>query len=71
MSYEIAKLLLEHANSFLDRTEAVKTALSVGMPLHEIEAYLDWLDAVRGPLPPGNGVDPAQDGDDDAAHDPP
>ena len=51
MSHEIAKLLLEHAESFLDRSAAIKTALSLGMPLHEIEAYLDWLDMVRGPMP--------------------
>jgi len=44
MSHEIAKLLLEHAKTFLDREEAVKSALSLGMPLHEIEQYLDWLD---------------------------
>lgn len=48
MAHEIAKLLLEHAETFLERTEAIKAALSLGMPLAEIEAYLDWLDAVRG-----------------------
>jgi hypothetical protein len=47
MAHEIAKLLLEHAETFLGRTEAVETALSLGMPLHEIESYLDWLDQVR------------------------
>lgn len=51
MSHEIAKLLLEHAETFLERTEAVKAALSLGMPLQEIEDYLDWLDAVRGRFP--------------------
>ncbi len=50
MAHEIAKLLLEHAGTFLERTEAVKTALGLGMPLDEIEAFLDWLDMVRGPL---------------------
>lgn len=50
--YEIAKLILEHADSICERQQAVKTALYLGMPLHEIEEYLDWLDAVRGhPLP--------------------
>ncbi len=44
MAHEIAKLLLEHANGFLERSEAVRTALSMGMPLQEIEDYLDWLD---------------------------
>jgi len=48
MSHEIAKLLLEHAETFLERTEAVKSAISLGMPLDEIERYLDWLDLVRG-----------------------
>lgn len=47
MVHEIAKLLLERAGNFLQRTEAVRTALSLGMPLSEIEEYLDWLDAVR------------------------
>jgi DNA-binding transcriptional MerR regulator len=47
MSHEIAKLLLEHAETFLERTEAIKSALSLGMPLAEIEEYLDWLDSVR------------------------
>ena len=49
MSHQIAKLLLEKADTFLDRTEAVKVALDMGMPLHEIEEYLDWLEAVNGP----------------------
>jgi hypothetical protein len=47
MSHEIAKLLLEHAETFLERKEAVKSALALGMPLAEIEAYLDWLDSLR------------------------
>ena len=47
MSHEIAKLLLEHAATFLERTEAIKTAISLGMPIAEIEQYLDWLDVVR------------------------
>jgi DNA-binding transcriptional MerR regulator len=48
MSHEIAKLLLEHAETFLERTEAIKAALSLGMPLNEIQDYLDWLDSLRG-----------------------
>lgn len=48
MAHEIAKLLLEHAETFLERTEAIRAALSLGMPLEEIEEYLDWLDAMRG-----------------------
>jgi DNA-binding transcriptional MerR regulator len=47
MAHEIAKLLLEHAETFLGRTEAIETALSLGMPLQEIETYLDWLDQMQ------------------------
>lgn len=55
MTHDIAKLLLAHAGTFLERTEAIKTALGLGMPLHEIEQYLDWLDANRGG-PPANAA---------------
>jgi hypothetical protein len=48
MAHEVAKLMLEHAGTFVERTEAIKVALNLGMPLNEIEAYLDWLDSVRG-----------------------
>ena len=47
MGHEIANLLLEHRGTFLERAEAVKSALALGMPLHEIEEYLDWTDAIR------------------------
>lgn len=47
MAHEIAKLLLEHAGTFLERTEAVKSAIAMGMPLNEIEEYLDWVDLIR------------------------
>ena len=50
MAHEIAKLMLEHAGTFLERTEAIRVAMSLGMSLREIEAYLDWVDSVRGPL---------------------
>jgi hypothetical protein len=50
MAHEIAKLLLEHAGTFLERTEAVEIALSMGMPLKEIEDYLDWLDVANPPI---------------------
>ena len=46
MAHEIAKLLLEHAGTFLNRAEAVETAVYLGMPLREIEDYLDWLDSI-------------------------
>ena len=47
MAHKIAKLMLENAGTFLERAEAVETALSLGMPLKEIEEYLDWLEMVR------------------------
>ncbi len=53
MAHEIAKLMLEHAETFLERAEAIRVAMSLGMPLADIETYLDWLDTVRGPLPAG------------------
>lgn len=49
MAHEIAKLMLEHAGTFLERAEAIRVAVSLGMPLRDIEEYLDWLDATRGP----------------------
>ena len=59
MAHEIAKLLLEHARTFLERSEAIKSAMRLGMPIHEIEEYLDWLDSIRNapendPSPPKN-----------------
>ena len=45
-SHQVAKLILEQAGTFLERTEAVRSALQLGMPLNEIEEYLDWLDLV-------------------------
>jgi len=53
MAHEIAKLLLEHAGTFLERAEAVKSAMALGMPLKEIEEYLDWVDLVRLQPPRG------------------
>jgi DNA-binding transcriptional MerR regulator len=61
MAHEIAKLLLEHADTVLEREEAIKTALYLGMSLHEIEEYLDWLDQFRSPP---NGK--PEEGDQDA-----
>ena len=49
MAHEIAKLLLEHAGTFSERTREIETALCLGMPLREIEEYLDWLDSSRSP----------------------
>jgi len=50
MSHEQAKRLLEQANSFKERLSAVRAAQALGMPLKEIEEFLDWLDAVRPEL---------------------
>lgn len=47
MAYEIAKLLLEKAGTFIDRQEAIRVALKLGMPLYQIEDYLDWVDMVQ------------------------
>jgi hypothetical protein len=53
--HEIAKLILEHAETLWERSEAINKALFLGMPLNEIEEYLDWLAMVRreGHKPPG------------------
>jgi hypothetical protein len=61
MPHEIAKLILEHAESFLEREDAIRTAMSLGMPLNEIESYLDWVDHHR-PLPPLQDTDNPQSG---------
>ena len=63
MAHEIAKLLLEHAGTFLERAEAIKSAIALGMPLGEIEEYLDWLDQMRlqtprAKNPPKKSTDP-------------
>lgn len=50
MAHEIAKLMLENSKTFLERGEAVETAVSLGMPLSEIEEYLDWLEMLSGQL---------------------
>ncbi len=49
MAHKIAKLILEHADSIANRTTAIQKALDIGMPLREIENYLDWLDSIRQP----------------------
>src|SRR4030095_11417092 len=64
MAHEIAKLLLEKAGTFLERTEAIKAALQLGMPLDEIQEYLDWLDSIRSlnarAHQPSSGHEPTQ-----------
>ena len=51
MTHKIAKLNLAHAGTFADRTKAVETAVSLGMPLSEIEEYLDWLEMAKANEP--------------------
>ncbi len=62
MAHEIAKLLLERAGTFLERTEAIKAALYLGMPLREIQEYLDWLDYMK-PRQDGTPEDGQPQGD--------
>jgi hypothetical protein len=50
MTHEVAKRMLEEAQTFEERTTAIKTALDEGMPLYEIEEFLDWLDMIRSQL---------------------
>ncbi|MEX0713363.1 MAG: hypothetical protein WD278_13490 [Pirellulales bacterium] len=50
--HEIAKLLLEHARTEEERSNAIEKAMYLGMPLHEIEAYLDWLDMMAERMKP-------------------
>ena len=44
MPHEIAKLMLEKPGSVCSHTKAVEAAIAIGMPLADIEAYLDWLE---------------------------
>ncbi len=48
MAHEIAKAVLEQAKTPVQRVKAIRVANQLGMPLHLIEQYLDWLDAVGG-----------------------
>jgi hypothetical protein len=52
MAHEKVKQFLQQARTLEQRTEAIREAISDRMPLNEIEAYLDWLDAVRRLKPP-------------------
>jgi hypothetical protein len=51
MSHKVFKLNLQRADTHADRVKAVETALSMGMPLSEIEECLDWLERVRANQP--------------------
>ncbi len=46
------KFLLACAPGLAERQQAILAALSQAMPLHEIEEYLDWLDAEVAPACP-------------------
>jgi len=48
MAHRVAKHILERAKTPEARVEPVQTALQMGMPLNEIEEYLDWLDMMQG-----------------------
>jgi hypothetical protein len=56
VAYEDIKLLLAQAATVAERTEAIRAAISQGIPINQIEEYLDWFDTVHS-LPPGNKED--------------
>ena len=41
-----AKAMLAHARSPAERKRAVATAIKTGLPLHKIEEFMDWVDAM-------------------------
>lgn len=47
MGHDVAKLLLEQASTPAKRVEAVHAAMELGMPLNEIEAFLDYLEQTQ------------------------
>jgi hypothetical protein len=47
LAHEIARFALTYAVTLRERAAAVQAALSLGMPLNQIEEHLDWLDANR------------------------
>ena len=51
MAHEFAKAVLEQATTPLQRVKAVRVALRLGMPLCDIERYLDRLDGCRNCQP--------------------
>jgi len=50
MAHETAKQLLRRAVTPESRAEAIIAAMELGMPLLEIEDYLDWLDNLKPAL---------------------
>lgn len=63
MAHDKAKQLLAEADNFEARQHAIVEAIQLGMPLNEIEQYLDWLDNSSNPnvstrqKPPGMRLD--------------
>ncbi|MFY8200217.1 MAG: hypothetical protein ACOVLE_06075 [Pirellula staleyi] len=47
MTHKTAKLILEQAETIIDKENAIRSAIQLGMPLNEIEEYLDWLEVLR------------------------
>jgi hypothetical protein len=45
------KLILQRADTFADRVKAIETAVSMGMPLSEIEECLDRLERIQAKEP--------------------
>lgn len=60
MAHEIAKLLLEHAGTAIERQKAIETAVRMGMSLTEIDEYLEWLSLVRGEEPRVDDGEPGE-----------
>ncbi len=54
MAEQDPKSLLREASTPEARQRAVAAALDLGMPLSQIEEYLDWLDAMGHPAKPGD-----------------
>jgi DNA-binding transcriptional MerR regulator len=48
MTLKSAKMMLDDADTIVEREEAIRCAIELGMPLSEIEEYLDVLDMMRG-----------------------
>jgi DNA-binding transcriptional MerR regulator len=44
MSQQKAKQLLNGARTLIERENAIQSAINLGMPIHEIQEYLDWLE---------------------------
>ena len=51
MAYEKAKQRIVEAQTDGQRAEAVRQAIREGMPIAEIEDFLDFLESRRGPSP--------------------